>query len=224
MDLTAYGRTLDDILSQYRPEVLVIENEENSRLFYLGTPEQYQAELQAACSVAHERGIPCTNGGLVSTLVAMLVYDHYVQSGNQGQARSFAERAFTPEERRLLGSSKAQEQIQKGKALLNAYVAAGADYVNFHWYIADPTALAEAVQFLKDATGLPVMTNEIGQQDISPATVTNLMDEVVRLGLPFAVWFSIDAPQANALMNPDGTLRENGLAFQQFIQSRCPSP
>lgn len=223
-DLTSYRRTLEAVLNHYRPEVLVVENEENSRLFYLGSPEQYRAELQAACEVAHARGIPCANGGLVSTLVALLVYDHYMQSGQNAQAQSFAQRAFTPEERTMLNSPKAREQIEKGKALLSAYVSARADYVNFHWYIGDPTALAEAVRFLKDETGLPVMTNEIGQHDLDPATVTNLMSEVVRLGLPFAVWFSIDAPKAHALMNADGTLRENGLAFQQFIGSRCPSP
>lgn len=220
-DLTTYKRTLEAILNKYRPEVLVVENEENSRLFYLGAPEEYQTELHAACSQAHKMGIPCTNGGLVSTLVALLVYDHYVQRGNLAKARSFAERTFSPEERRLLGSSRAREQIQKGKALLKAYVAAQADYVNFHWYIADPTALSEAVQFLKEATGLPVMTNEIGQHDLSPTTVTSMMNEVVRLKLPFAVWFSIDAARAYALMNSDGTLRENGKAFQQFIQLFC---
>lgn len=223
-DLTTYRRTLEAILNQYRPEVLVVENEENSRLFYLGSPEQYKAELQAACEVAHAHGIPCANGGLVSTLVALLVYNHYIQSGHQAQAQSFAERALTPEEQMLLNSSKAQEQIEKGKALLDAYVSAEADYVNFHWYIGDPSALAEAVQFLNNKTGLAVMTNEIGQQDLSPATVTNLMGEVVRLELPFAVWFSIDAAKARALMNSDGTLRENGLAFQQFMRSRCSPP
>lgn len=220
-DLTTYSRTMEAILKQLRPEVLVVENEENSELFYLGTPDEYRHELQAACAVAHAHGIPCTNGGLVSKLVALLVYDKYILNGDQNKAQSFAERALTPEESRQVGSPAAQQQIQKGKALLKSYSAAGADYVNFHWYIGNPSALAEAVQFLKEHTGLPAMTNEIGQQDLSPATVTGLMSEVVRLGLPFAVWFSVDAPKAKALMNPDGTPRENGMAFQRFMKSRC---
>ncbi len=223
-DLTAYARTLEAILNQYHPEVLVIENEENSSLFYRGSPEQYKAQLQAACAVAHAYGIRCANGGLVSTLVALLVYDAYMENGSLAQAQSFAERAFEPEVRSQLDSPQARKQIQKGKALLQAYSAAGVDYINFHWYISEPTALAEAVQFLRNQSGLPVMTNEIGQQDLSPATVTDLMSEVVRLELPFAVWFSIDAAKARALMNPDGTLRESGLAFQQFIRSLPSSP
>lgn len=72
-DLVAYQRTLSQVLDTYRPVVLAVENEENSALFYTGTPEEYGAQLRAACQVAHQRGIPCTNGGLVSTLVALLV-------------------------------------------------------------------------------------------------------------------------------------------------------
>jgi hypothetical protein len=96
----------------------------------------------------------------------------------------------------LLTSSKAQEQIRKGQALLAAYRAAGADYVNFHWYIADPQALAEAVACLKAQTGLPVITNEIGQHTDDPHQTTAVMAKVVELGLPIAVWFNVDAPKA----------------------------
>ena len=223
-DLTLYAKTLGAMLEQYQPQVLIVENEENSALFFVGTPDQYGAELKTACNTAHSRGIKCANGGLVSMLVALLVYNHYVETGETAKARSFAERVFTPQERNQLDSPQAQKQVQKGKALLKSYATAGADYVNFHWYIADPTALAEAVQFLSDETGLPVMTNEIGQQDLEATTVTNLMSEVVKLKLPYAVWFSIDAPKARALTNPDGSLRDNGIAFQKFIQTHFSAP
>src|SRR3990172_8158623 len=99
-------------------------------------------------NTAHAHGLQCANGGLVSLLVAMLVYDHYVEIGDSAKAYSFADRAFTPDERGRLNSARAREQVQKGKALLRTYAPSGADYVNFHWYIADPGALAEAVQFL----------------------------------------------------------------------------
>ncbi|MCL6623590.1 MAG: hypothetical protein K6T17_03105, partial [Fimbriimonadales bacterium] len=175
--------------------------------------------LKAACQVAHDKGIPCTNGGLVSTLVALLVYDHYLESGQTAAAQDFAARAFTPEEQQMLNSPKAREQIRKGKALLASYRATGADYVNFHWYIADTRALEEAVAFLKAQTGLPVITNEIGQHSDDPNQTTAVMGKVVELDLPIAVWFSVDAPQARALVNLDGSLRPTGQAFQRFIQS-----
>jgi hypothetical protein len=40
-DLAAYQRTLSQVLDTYRPAILVVENEENSALFYTGTPEEY---------------------------------------------------------------------------------------------------------------------------------------------------------------------------------------
>jgi hypothetical protein len=216
-DLAAYQRTLSQVLDTYPPSLLVVENEENSALFYTGTPEEYAAQLQAACQVAHARGIPCTNGGLVSTLVALLVYHHYLESGQRQAAQDFAQRVFTPQEQALLDSPQAQEQVRKGKALLASYRAAGADYVNFHWYIADTQALGEAVAFLTSQTGLPALTNEIGQHNDDPNQTTAVMGKVVELGLPIAVWFSVDAAKARALVNPAGSLRPTGEAFQRFI-------
>jgi hypothetical protein len=40
-DLAAYQRTLSQVLDTYRPAILVVENEENSALFYTGTSEEY---------------------------------------------------------------------------------------------------------------------------------------------------------------------------------------
>ena len=219
-DLAAYQRALGKVLDKYRPAVLVVENEENSALFYTGTPEQYAAQLKATCQVAHQKGIPCTNGGLVSTLVALLVYDHYLESGQLAAAQDFAARAFTVEEQRHLTSPRAQEQIRKGKALLSSYRAAGVDYVNFHWYIADTRALGEAVAFLREQTRLPVITNEIGQFTDDPKQTTAVMGKIVELGLPIAVWFGLDGPRARGLVNLDGTLRPTGEAFKRFIEER----
>ncbi len=217
-DLAAYQRTLGQVLDKYRPAVLAVENEENSALFYTGTPEEYAAELKAACQVAHQKGIPCTNGGLVSALVVLLVYDHYGQAGQWAKAEDFAARTLPPNVRRQLKSPRAQEQIRKGKALLSAYRAAGVDYVNFHWYIADTRALEEAVAYLRAQTGLPVITNEIGQFTDDPHQTTAVMGKIVELGLPMAVWFGLDGPKARGLVNLDGSLRPTGQAFQRFIQ------
>ena len=219
-DLTAYRRTLGQVLDQYRPAVLVVENEENSALFYTGTPEEYAAELEAACEVAHQKGISCANGGLVSALVALLVYDHYRELGEDAKAEDFAVRALTPEVRRELNSQQAQEQIRKGKALLQAYPGTGVDFVNFHWYVADTRALEEAVAYLRGETGLTVITNEIGQFTDDPGQTTAVMGKIVEMGLPIAVWFGLDGPKARGLVDPGGTLRPTGKAFSDFIHER----
>jgi len=71
-------------------------------------------------------------------------------------------------------------------------------------------------------TGLPAISNEIGQQkNVDPNQVTSLMNKVVELKIPIAVWYSVDTlthGQAKSLTDLNGTLRENGIAFQEFIQ------
>ncbi len=116
-DLAAFQRTLGQVLDRYRPALLVVENEENSALFYDGTSEDYAAELKAACQVAHQKGIPRTDGGLVSTLVALVVYDHYRESGQEAQ--DFAPRSSPPRS----GDSRILPNLRSNlaKALLAPY-------------------------------------------------------------------------------------------------------
>ncbi len=216
-DLKDYRRKLAEVLDKYRPALLVIENEENSSLFYRGTPSDYRSQLEAACEVAHQRRIACTNGGLVGTLVALLVFDHYSSTGNAEAAESFAERAFEPGLREQLRSGRAKEQIEKGKALLESYRLAKADFVNFHWYIADTGALEEAVVYLREHTGLQVLTNEVGQLNDDPMQTTAVMQTIVELRLPVAIWFGLDGPRARGIVEPDGTLRPTGEAFRRFV-------
>lgn len=218
-DLVTYQRTLSQVLNKYRLAVLVVENEENSALFYTGSPQEYGTELKAACEVAHQTSIPCTNGGLVSTLVALLVYDHYLSAGQPAAAQDLDRRISEVDLHQLFTSSRGQEQIAQGKALLSAYRTAAVDFVNFHWYFADTQALGEAVVFLQAQTGLSVITNEVGQLTDDPDQTTAVMGKIVELGLPIAVWFGLDGPKARGLVNADGTLRPTGEAFKRFIES-----
>jgi hypothetical protein len=220
-DPEAYGEAVREILGAYRPALVVIENEENTRNFYLGSAEEYGAQLRVACTVAHDLDIPCANGGLLSGSVAFLVYQHYVDAGQRDDADSFAGRAFEPWQMNRLRSPGGPEWIQarmgEVRGFLAEYPAAGADFVNFHWYVADRQALEEAVAYLQDATGLPAITNEVGQRDLDPGTTSSVLSGLRELGLRYAVWFSIDATLARALVEPDGTLRQTGVAFRSFV-------
>lgn len=223
-DWDTYKTKLSQVINKYKPEILVVENEENSAaLFYNGTSQQYLQELKVGCEVAHQKGVKCTNGGLVSSLVAVMVSESY---GDAKKANEYLNRTLVGSKQSIISqvnSPKAKEQIIKGRELLAGYKAAGADFMNFHWYIADVEALGEAVAYLRVASGLPVMTNEVGQQaNTDPAQVTHVMQKVVELGLPYAVWFSMDTNPPNgarALNETNGTLRQNGEAYAEFIQS-----
>ncbi len=222
-DLESYKITVSQILDKYPGAMAVVENEENSgALFYSGTPEQYHAELKAACEVAHSKAMKCTNGGLVSAMVALLVYDDFLGKGQQAAADDFLRRAEPDKYQQIVSNpASARSQIDKGKALVAGYKAAGADYMNFHWYVADTRAFEEAVAYLREASGLPVLSNEMGQQkNENPAEVTGKMKKSVELGLPIVVWFSMDISGfagAKGLQESDGTLRPNGEAFRNHI-------
>lgn len=224
-DVPAFQETLGSVLDRYRLAVLVVENEENSKLFYTGTPQQYHRELAAAAAVAHARGIKITNGGLVSDLVAMLVAADLEEQGDMAAADDYLNRTISDHRwRKMRGTARWNEMIAKGKALVSGYKIAGADYVNFHWYNTDPSTMAAAVDYLKKATGLSVMANEMGQQkSTDPREVTGMMQNAVNLGLPIAVWFSIDIhshAEARGFFNNDGSLRPNGEAFRDFLIKR----
>jgi hypothetical protein len=221
-DLDAYREAVRRIIRKYRPALVAVENEENTRAFYLGSADDYGRQLGAACEVAHDLDTLCTNGGLLSGSVVFLVYQHYVDGGDLEGAESFAMRAFEPWQRNRLRSPSGREWIETRARevgeFLDVYGPAGADYVNFHWYVADRIALEEAVGYVEEATGLPAVTNEIGQRDLDPNTTAGVLAGVRSLGLPYAVWFGIDATLARGLVEPDGSLRETGLAFQAFVR------
>ena len=225
-DLDKYRQTLDDIIDTYRIELMVVENEENNIISYTGNQEQYGAQLKAACEVAHKAGVKCTNGGLGPQLVAILVWDNYLDQGKKDLAESFISRAapeLLPSTKTPTGKFRFSQTAKKGRELLEEEKKAQIDFVNFHWTSDDPRAFQEAAEYLKASTGLQPVSNEISLRNSDPEAVKGIMGKIVELQIPYAVWLSLDRGLAKALQNPDGTLRANGLAFKQFIQTQ-PSP
>jgi hypothetical protein len=222
--LDAYRLTISLVLDRYHPELLVVENEEDSSVNWNGSPEEYGVILQAACAVAHERGIPCTNGGISGEAVSLATWASYMDQGRTAEACDFARRAITGHEAEVycdLGSvaelsNEAQASLLEVRELLALYKPMGADYINFHWYSPDAQALEEVINFLEKASGLSAMTNEFGLQEQNPQALRVVMEKLVQLGLPYAVAFSLDE-QAVAFQNNDGSLRPNGKTFQEFI-------
>lgn len=224
VDMKLYKKTVSDILDKCRPELLVIENEENNVMFYQGTPAEYAAQLKACCEIAHSKGIKCTNGGLVSSFLAAMVWKHYRDTDQIAAAEDLEKRAFTVEQANAFKSPRGRTQLQGyidfGKTLIGIYKNAGIDYVNFHWYIPDAKALQEAVDYLRSETGLQPITNEIGLYSGNPTVTEQLMAKVVDLKMPYAVWYSLDQPDYNALQTSYGSLRPGGEVFKSFIADR----
>ncbi len=225
-DGAVYRRTLSEVLERYQPEVLVVENEEDSAQFWNGTPEQYGALLTAACQVAHEQKIPCANGGLSNKTLALLVWADYIEHQQITEACNFVQRSsavLAPDLCRFSAvdhlADEDQAALNTGRKLLAMYKSSGQDYLNFHWYVPDKSALSEAVNYLRRTSDLPLMSNELGQFDQSPEAVQKILSAAAELKLAYAVWFSLDRDPAVALQNEDGSLRPNGQAFREFMQA-----
>jgi len=231
--LATYRRRLASLLDATgRPALLQVGNEEIAPRFFTGTMPQYVAQLNAAVSVAHRRGIKVTNGGLTSEPVALLTWDDLRRHGHAAEADRFAARAFSdPNDRWILRDLRAkpfrglrraalQAGWDRARQLIPAFRASHMDYVNFHWYHHDARALAPVVAYLRRATRKPVVTTEIGQYDLRADVVTaDLRAVVSKLRLPFVVWFDADGMPARGLHDAPGRLRANGRAFRAYVEA-----
>ncbi len=102
------------------------------------------------------------------------------------------------------------------------------DAVNFHWYTPDepnPTtysdrrALTDTIDALRAITGLPVVTNEIGQHGTDPEAVSTSLEVTVReRDLALVIWFDADGTPAHGLFHPTdpGRLRASGRTFRNY--------
>lgn len=108
------------------------------------------------------------------------------------------------------------------------------DYVNFHYYVSDETAegfrssgdytdtdaLRDIVTSIREMTGKPAVTNEIGQWGTTPEAPVAFLDLLRnQLQVPWVIWFDADGMPAHGLHESGmpGVLRDNGRAFAAFM-------
>ncbi len=252
-NMKQYKKNVGTILDTYSPDLVVIENEEANPTYYAGTADDYINELQAAITVAHQKGYKVADGGLIRVPLAYLTWKKIWDNGNKAKADAFAQAALGYSGERgqyllsLLPTKKnpkkefvLDKQIAKGVAmtqeLLSKFRNTDLDYINFHWYESDgraTEALLDIILYIEAQTGKPAMSNEFGQLDTSPATVTSLLNGMYAYKVPYAIWFSGDdkhGPPPGDGNNPyglqdsSGVLRSNGVAFKNFMTSAFLAP
>ncbi|MBS0590535.1 MAG: hypothetical protein JSR65_07840 [Proteobacteria bacterium] len=204
-DLAAYRASLSNVLDHFHPDVLAIENEEVDPSFYSGTADQYLAQLQVAIDVAHAHGVKVTNGGLTNRALSMVL---------PGVAANEEDGAHRGGGARHPDNARAQRKAAMTEQLLSAYGHIGLDYVNFHWYRRDPEELEHVVKLLRERTGKPIISTELGEYDDSASWPAGVLGASRRVGLPIAIWFNGDGHRAVALANADGSLRPNAAGFE----------
>lgn len=209
--LAPYRRIVGQVLDAYRPILLVVETEENAPETYsdgtrpgewdtprdgIDTAEAYGRELEAACAEAHARNIPCTNGGVSAEGMAITLWGTYMREGQLAHACALARRALSGGEqmcrlRHLDQGPRAWVvKMQRVERLLPVYRRAAIDFVNVHWAVPDDDTLAEAVTFLRRATGKPVVSLSLGfpPGEGDGGTVSALLNAAADQGLAYVGW------------------------------------
>ncbi|MEP6466894.1 MAG: hypothetical protein ABJB05_11350 [Parafilimonas sp.] len=240
-DMNAYSKSLNSILDKYKPEVVVVENEEDNPNYHSGDADDYINELKTAIQIAHAKGLKVTNGGITFREVCLIVYDDMTQHGQQQKANEFAQKVFPPQLLQRLNNTSnpmIKKQLDFGRKIIAAYKTLDLDYVNFHWYepirsrgaqsvdindtTVDGKVFAFVADYLKTATGKPILTNEFGVFNTSPSLVKGLLQAARDADLRYAIFYSADGGtgRAVALQNGLGELRSNGAAFRDFVKEQ----
>jgi hypothetical protein len=226
-DLVGYESFINDLIVEYNPWGIVIENEETLVSQYSGTAEQYAEQLEVACGVAEAAGVKCMNGGIAMKAVLLMIW-YYTYGGYPNpNACTFAEEAFNETDAAELcngASDKIYSYITKSKGFYDVYGASDIDYVNLHFYV-EPTMMGTNVSVLDDAiyfmqdTGKPTLINEWGLR-VDDHNILELMMSDLRKYVDVAIYMS---PYPSAaydvfeLQNDDGTLTGMGEHFRDYI-------
>lgn len=214
-DLTRDTTTADSLYQITKPDLTSIENEEGNSAYHKGTVTDYLAELHANAIVAHRYHIPISNGGTTNGAIFSFRQDYY----DRGKADSAHWIDTTLGLNPNTSASYSLQQVAWNKTLLLNIKAAGADYVNFHWYewpiAADISIthtsgiLPELIKYMQRVSGLPVITTEAGCRNSSTALLIEMFTEIKNSPTRIAIYYDGGGPLAV----------QNELGYKTFLNS-----
>ena len=229
-DAEAYARIVGAMLDQWRPALLVVEEEENRLYRFAGTAVDYRKELETACKTAHDRKIACANGGLSYEGVTAATWLQLLKDGKPDIACDYAKRAFYERLGTVCGFRRAEDVppdlreklLQGADGLLPIYKAAPLDSVNFRWNCGDAVALAQTIEAIGRVTGKPVISTDLGLRrgDSDPRHVRPVMRAAMAGGMKAAIWTSADSEDSTALFDEQGRLSPAGQEFAHQMSGR----
>lgn len=227
--------------------MLVVEDEPEDPNNFGGTPEDYGAELRAACEAAHEVKIQCANGGFNSIDIANLVVAQRIAT-DPIDASDFALsveiiRVHTREKLNMsifnkrLGHDKDEQdtivaatkqylekhkaEIERTRQFIEVVNRADVDRLNFHWYELQPDNVPKVLDSIHQLSKLELMCDELGQKQERAFEVS----EKIKLALDNYVWPTIWAGTdgkdgAVGLVDKKGKLRPNAKGFQMEARAQ----
>jgi hypothetical protein len=241
----AFEKKLRGVLKQYKPDILVVESEPEDNKSFSGTPEEYAAELTAACEIAHSVNIKCTDGALSSPDIAGVVIDELwksdkLQAGDFGIATEIVRAKGTGSAfsvlGRTMGSDKSQQEaiqkatqtylekhraeIDRARAFLLAAASANPDYANFHWMELKPEEITTVLDILGRLNKRQPMSDEMGQTEERPFETGEKIRILREAGVTPIIWNAVDGKGNVGLVDKNGKIRPTGEAFQRSAQAK----
>jgi hypothetical protein len=240
-----FQKKLRAVLEREKPATVVVEDEPEDPKNFSGTPEEFGAELRAACEIARELKIQCANGGFGSVDTANLVIDQRmaadpidasnvalttevlrVHTGSKLNVSVFNKRLGhdKAEQDAIIAATKEyldkhRAEIDRTRRFVEASNAAGVDRLNFHWYELQPDNVPKVLDSIHQLSKLDLMCDEMGQKEERAFEVS----EKIRLALENFVWPTIWVGTDGrdgivGLVDKKGKLRSNAGGFRMEAQ------
>ncbi len=229
--LTLYGQKISQVLANYQPEIVVIENEELNPNFHPnGTAKRYIDMLMTASPIVHAAGLKITNGGIYGTALFMLIYRDLYTNFSPSAATIFGNNsvlnAGQVSAAQVPNSNPTQEaRILTMDSIVNA-IGLYCDYANIHFYIDTLAVTSQSVwpeiqAYFKRRMNKQCITNETCIRNTDMVHwVTETLNTYKNTFTPYILWYSQDDPMAGARsLNdyPSGILRPTGIEFKNNI-------
>lgn len=238
-DTTTYASGMTSVTNAIQPDLLVIENEEINKTYFLPGVLRYITELQIAVRIAHAHGIKVTNGGLTGYGIDILTFRYLQTEYGSTVADEFAGHIFTAFQINQLNAgtnANLETKALETDTLLSAYKIL--DYVNIHelyepldpyadpatWETTETISANVAkwrMEYIMYRTGRPMISNEPGQKNMNANLVKNALHEFGKLNMEYIIWWGGDGNGnvgAKGLFDPTTlALRPNGIMFRNFM-------
>jgi hypothetical protein len=241
-----FKNKLRAVLGREKPAMLVVEDEPEDAHNFSGTPDDYRAELTAACEVSRSLKIPCANGGLSSVATANLVIDQRfpsdqidaanialstelirVKTGkglnvnifnkSVGHDKDVQEAVVKATQQYL---DKQKPGIDRTRQFLVAINGVHVDRLNFHWYELQPDNVPRVLDSLHQLSKLDLMCDGMGEKQERGFEVDEKLRQAITNYVWPTIWAGTDGREGSVgLVDKKGKLRPNASAFQQLART-----
>jgi parallel beta-helix repeat protein len=194
------------------------------------TAALYCATLSRVTDTLHHYGIKVANGGFTGPVMRWLVwYDLKYAQTKLTEADEYAYSVFTAAERSNLANwptlTNYAREIAIARKLLSRYRTMRFDCFNLHWEFPtngvdtghlNKNALRWAVRYYKQATGKPVIFNEIGNKSSNATLLSEALEVLQELQVPLGIMYSGTATVTNASGGGQNIAMNTGSALNTF--------